>query len=232
MTALSQSLRAARNREIVPVIPDFKMISPECGPLFSDRDPVEWACRMESLGAPALSVVTEETEFGGSLSLLRRIASAVNIPVLRKDFITCKADLAATAEAGGKAVLLICACLDEAQTHQLYHASLALGLEPLVEAHNERELELAKRLGARLVGINNRDILALEKDDGTVATTGRLASHKPMGALLVSESGILTTGDAREAIAAGADALLVGTAVWRAQDPAEFYRALCEARKT
>ena len=83
MTALSQSLRAARNRGIVPVIPDFKMISPECGPLFSGRDPVEWACRMESLGAPALSVVTEETEFGGSLSLLRRIASAVNIPVLR-----------------------------------------------------------------------------------------------------------------------------------------------------
>ena len=232
MMALSQSLQATRDRGIVPVIPDFKMISPECGPLFSGRDPVEWARRMESLGAPALSVVTEEKEFGGSLSLLRRIAAAVKIPVLRKDFITCEADLTATVEAGGKAVLLICACLDEAQTHRLYHASLALGLEPLVEAHNERELELASRLDAQLVGVNNRNILALEKDGGTVATTGRLASYKPAGALLISESGILTTDDARQAIAAGADALLVGTAIWRAKAPAEFYRTLCEAKKT
>ena len=227
MNGFCKGLREAKNRGVIPVIPDFKMISPRDGALFEDRDPILWARRMEAIGAPALSVVTEPKEFGGSLSLLREIVKAVNIPVLRKDFITREADLELTAEAGACAVLLICACITEARLTSLYRTALSLGLEPLVEAHTARELKLAGRLGAGLVGINNRDILALERDGGTVSTTSELAAWVPKGALLISESGISTPEEARAATEAGAGAVLVGTAIWRAADPAACFRALC-----
>ena len=97
----------------------------------------------------------------------------------------------------------------------------------MVEAHTARELKLAGRLGAGLVGINNRDILALERDGGTVSTTSELAAWVPKGALLISESGISTPEEARAATEAGAGAVLVGTAIWRAADPAACFRALC-----
>lgn len=232
MRALSHSLQAARAVGLIPVIPDFKMISPKDGPLFSHRDPVEWAKQMEALGAPGLSVVTEPKDFGGSLDLLERITSAVSIPVLRKDFISGIQDLKDTVAGGAQAILLILSCMTAETAERLYHASLEMGLEPLVEAHTAQELALAERLGARLVGINNRNILALEKDGGTVSTTGALAALKPSGSVLVSESGILTPADARAAMAAGADAVLVGTAIWQAPDPAAFYRSLTEAEGT
>ena len=159
--------------------------------------------------------------------MLREIVKAVNIPVLRKDFITREADLELTVEAGACAVLLICACITEARLTSLYRTALSLGLEPLVEAHTARELKLAGRLGAGLVGINNRDILTLERDGGTVSTTSELAAWVPKGALLISESGISTPEEARAATEAGAGAVLVGTAIWRAADPAACFRALC-----
>lgn len=229
MSALSRSLRAAAERGAAPVIPDFKMISPKEGPLFAGRDPAAWARRLEQAGAPALSVVTESAHFGGSMDLLADICAAVSIPVLRKDFIADEGDLAATAAAGARAILLICACLPQDVLARLYRAALDRGLEPLVEAHTPTELDFAGRLGARLVGVNNRDIRTLERDDGSVSTTETLAGHKPAGALLVSESGILTPADARAALRAGADAVLVGTAIWRAGDPVAAYRALCGA---
>ena len=118
---------------------------------------------MESIGAPALSVVTEPEQFGGSLELLSQIARAVQIPVLRKDFIQSRADVEETSRCGAKAVLLICARLNEALLQELYHAALDCGLEPLVETHSREELRLAAALGAGLVGINNRDILSLSR---------------------------------------------------------------------
>ena len=228
MNRLSERLLERRRAGYVPVIPDFKMISPAEGPLFSGRDVLRAAKALEEAGAPALSVVTEEREFGGSLNLLSDIVKAVDIPVLRKDFIRTVADIEETARRGA-AVLLICSCLDEAALGSLYRAAISCGLEPLVEAHTAQELRRAGNLGARLVGINNRDILTLERDGGTVSTTSALAAGKPEGAVLISESGIRSPADVRAALAAGADAVLVGTAVWRAEAPVSFYRELSAA---
>lgn len=215
----------------VPVIPDFKMISPSDGPLFHGRDVLVDARTMEKIGAPALSVVTEPKQFGGSLKLLEQIANTVRIPVLRKDFLKNRADLEESARRGAKAVLLICACMTQDTLKRLYDSSLELGLEPLVEAHSTDELRLASSLGAKLVGINNRDILTLERDGGTVDTTAQLASEKPAGSFLISESGIRNTEDVSIALRCGADAVLVGTAVWKAHDPVQFYETLCSARR-
>ena len=224
MKRFSQSLRERKAAGFLPLIPDFKRVSPKHGELFSGRDPVFCAQRLAALGAPAVSVVTEQARFGGSLALLSSICKAVEIPVLRKDFITCRADLEQTCACGAQAVLLICACLDEKTLAALYEDALVLGLEPLVEAHSEKELAICRSLDARLVGINNRDILDLERDAGTVAHTAALAAERPAGALLISESGMESPADVRRALEAGADAALVGTALWRAPD---LFTAYC-----
>lgn len=229
MKGFLESLVQVTRTGLLPVIPDFKRISPKDGDLFGSRDPVQCAALMQAAGAPALSVVTEETHFGGSLELLEDIAGAVPLPVLRKDFIRSGEDLKETRECGASAVLLIAACLEPQKLTELYHQALELGLEPLVEAHTPQELGQAQTLGAKLVGINNRNILRLELDGGTVETTGALAHLKPQGSFLISESGILTPQDAAAAAASGADAVLVGTAIWKAGDPVLCYRQLSRA---
>ena len=207
------------------MIPDIKCRSPKEGDLLQGRDPVEAAAVLAKAGAPVLSVVTESVHFGGSLRLLEDVVRETGLPVLRKDFIKEKADLYQTKEAGASAILLICSMLEENTLKELYRGALQIGLEPLVEAHNGEELLMAERLGARLIGINNRNILALEKDGGTVASTQQLSAHKPPGSFLISESGILKEGDVQLARLAGADAVLVGTALWQAPDMAAAYQS-------
>lgn len=231
MRSFTASLRRKVQEGYVPVIPDFKMISPSEGPLFQGREVIQAAKAMEGAGAPALSVVTENFDFGGSLELMAQIAEAVSIPVLRKDFVKTVKDVEETAALGAKAILLICACMSEDTLKTLYDASLKAGLEPLVEAHTKKELALTADLGAKLVGINNRDILTLERDGGTVSTTAKLGAAKPGGSFLISESGILSPSDVRTALTHGADAVLVGTAIWKAADPYRFYRELCCANR-
>ena len=175
-------------------------------------------------GAPALSVVTEAMRYGGSLDLLRRVVEATGLPVLRKDFIEAEEELARTRDAGASAILLMVATLPEVTLERLYATALALGLEPLVEVHTEAEMTVARRLGATLIGINNRDITQWECDGGTVTTTQRLARLAPEGATLISESGIATPGDVHAAFAAGCSAVLVGTALWLAPDLARAYQ--------
>ena len=226
MSAFLDALRRRASEGRIPVIPDIKRISPADGPLFPGRDPVEAAAGLVRAGAPVLSVVTEETHFGGSLELLRDIADAAGVPILRKDFIRSIRDIAVTAACGASAVLLICASLDADTLRACYAEALKLGLEPLVEAHTAAELRFAAGLGCPLLGVNNRDILDLERDGGTVDRTAMLAFLKPPGAFLVSESGLQTPDDVRRAIRSGADGALVGTAIWRAEDPFAFYRAL------
>lgn len=230
MMRFTESLRECARSGYVPVIPDFKMISPADGPLFQGRDVIDAARAMERAGAPALSVVTEGTQFGGSATLLAQIAEAVQIPILRKDFIKTKKDVEETVAMGASAILLICACMSEEVLRELYHASLELGMEPLVETHSEAELQLAASLGAGLIGINNRDILALERDGGTVSTTARLSAAKPGNAFLISESGIQNADDVRTALQSGADAVLVGTAIWKAENPFAYYRELSKSK--
>ena len=229
MSAFLEALRRRAAEGMIPVIPDFKRISPAEGPLFAGRDPVSAAADMGKAGAPVLSVVTEETHFGGSLALLREIIAAVKLPVLRKDFIQSVRDVEETAACGAAAVLLIVASMEPEVLKACCAAAKELGLDALVEAHAAEELRLAVSLGCPLLGINNRDILDLERDGGTVSRTAELAALKPPGAFLVSESGLQTPEDVCRAIRSGADAALVGTAIWRAEDPAAFYKALSGA---
>ena len=216
---------------LVAVIPDIKCISPKEGDLLRGRDPVETAKFLVRCGAPVLSVVTERERFGGSTGLLSAIVQAAGVPVLRKDFITNEDQLLETAELGAAAVLLICATTDEKNLQALYEKTLTLGMEPLVEVHTAQEMEWANALGARLVGINNRNIVSLERDDGGPARTAALASGVPAYALLISESGILSPEDAKLAVSSGANAVLVGTALWQAPDMGAMYQALRVERK-
>ncbi|MCL2523444.1 MAG: indole-3-glycerol-phosphate synthase [Betaproteobacteria bacterium] len=225
------AIRAENAAGRVAVIPDIKCISPKEGDLLRGRDPVATAQMLVRCGAPALSVVTESERFGGSMALLEAIARAVAVPVLRKDFIANEDQLLETAASGAAAVLLICATIDEKKLPTLYEKALALGLEALVEVHTAQEMALANALGARLVGINNRNIVALERDDGGPERTAALAAGLPLGALLISESGIQSTDDAKLAAAAGANAVLVGTALWQARDMEAMYQDLRVERK-
>lgn len=214
----------------IPVIPDIKARSPQEGDLLQGRDPVELAKALAVAGAPALSVVTEPTHFGGSPELLQRIALAASLPVLRKDFISSRAQLQESVDLGASAVLLIASMLEKEQLFKLFEAALVLGLEPLVETHNEAEIISVNELKLNIIGINNRNIVELELDDGSVSTTEKLAGLVRPEVLVISESSIASPAAVLRAIAAGAHAVLVGTAILRAQDPVEMYRQLSEPR--
>ena len=194
------------------IIIDFKPVSPQYGDLFRGRDPLEQAKALEKSGVLGLSVVTEETHFGGSLALLRAITKAVNLPVLRKDFIKTEDDLQKTADCGAAGILLIVSMTPN--IGKLYEKALSIGLKPLVEVHTAEEMEIAKSIGAKIIGINNKNILRLEKDNGTVDVTEKLVGAAPKDAFIISESGIGSHADAQKAIDSGADAVLVGTAFW------------------
>lgn len=225
-TKFSDALIARKQAGFIPVIPDIKCTSPKIGDLLRGRDPVEAAKLLAKAGAPALSVVTEQKNFGGSIELLERIAAERMLPILRKDFITCVDDLKITKDCGADAILLICATQPFPLLMKLYEEALKIGLEPLVEAHTKEELILAGKIGTKLVGINNRNILELEKDDGTVSATELLAAYMPKNAILISESSIQTPAEAQAAVCAGADAVLIGTAIWQAENMRECYLAL------
>ncbi|MCL2838427.1 MAG: indole-3-glycerol-phosphate synthase [Oscillospiraceae bacterium] len=194
------------------VIIDFKAISPKDGDLFKGRNPLEVAVRLEKAGVWGLSVVTEPKNFGGSLDLLRSIANAVNLPILRKDFIKTEDDLRETLDCGATHVLLICATMNNVE--EMHEKALKLGLKPVVEVHTRDEMLLAQSIGAKIIGINNKDITILEKDKGTVDLTLELISHAPKDAFIISESGIRNRADAEIALQSGANAVLVGTAFW------------------
>lgn len=220
------AIAGENSRGFAAVIPDIKCRSPKEGDLLQGRDPLEAACKLAAWGAPVLSVVTERERFGGSPELLCDIVRNTGVPVLRKDFITEARQLEESAKLGASAVLLICSMLDEAALALLYAQAIQWGLEPFVETHTVRELELAARLGARLIGINNREIATMELDNGGPSATAALAGHVPENALLISESGIVSPGDARLAVSSGANAVLVGTALWKAPDMEAAYQSL------
>jgi indole-3-glycerol phosphate synthase len=211
-----------------PVITDIKIKSPGEGDLILRRDPVSLCKSLEEAGVPMISVVTEAEHYGGSLELLNRIVKAVSVPVLRKDFISKREQLVETVENGASGVLLIASMLEKEQLFRLVEDSLALGLEPLVETHNESEIISVRELELTFVGINNRNIIQLETDGGNVNTTEKLAALAPREALLVSESSISSKADVSRAIVAGAHAVLVGTAILKAEDPVQMYKKLSE----
>lgn len=227
-TKFSDALIARKQAGFIPVIPDIKCKSPKEGDLLLGRDPLILAKQLVEAGAPALSVVTEQNNFGGSIELLKKIAAGTNVPILRKDFIKSFDELIIAKDSGAQAILLICAMLPFDLLSSLYNKALKLGLEPLVEARTQEELDFTKKIGAKLVGINNRNILELEKDDGTVSATELLSQYASKDALLISESSIKTPAETQFAIKAGADAVLIGTAILQANNIGSFYQTLSE----
>ena len=203
------AVAAAEAAGRVPIVAEVKPTSPTTEGE-RDDDPVGLAGAMTAGGATALSVLTEPDHFGGSTERLARIREAVDVPVLRKDFVVREEQLDAVP---ADLVLLIARFLDEGGTDSLaslYDAAVTRGFQPLVEVHTREELERALDVGAEFVGINNRDLAKLAVDLGTFE---RLAPAVPDDVTLVAESGIATDDDVRRMRAAGADALLIGTAI-------------------
>ena len=194
------------------VIAEVKRRSPSKGDIAPELDAVAQARAYETAGADAISVLTEPSRFGGSLDDLRAVVAAVDLPVMRKDFIVDRGQVWEAAEAGAAAVLLIVAILSDDRLHDLLIECLDCGLDPLVEVHDLDETRRACRAGCTLVGINNRDLVTLEVD---LETTDYLAPALGPCMFPVSESGIATPEDARRAALAGARALLVGETLMR-----------------
>jgi len=226
------ALRQPRVPGKVALIAEIKKASPSKGLLCPDFDPAVLASAYAKAGASALSVLTDEQFFMGHLAYLQvaKVAAGGSIPVLRKDFIVDSYQIYQARAYGADAVLLIMAALEDGQAAALFATAQTLSLAALVEVHNETELARALKLGARLIGINNRDLQSFEVD---LAVTERLAASLPadFGGLLVSESGIATHKDIKRLCKGGASAVLIGeTLVRAASTDAGLNPALIEAK--
>lgn len=215
------ALRRPR-RGSIALIAEVKKASPSAGVIRPDFDPVSIARAYEAAGATCLSILTDAPFFQGHLSYLQAVRAAVNLPLLRKDFLFDSRQLREAVEWGADAVLLIAAILTPNQLQQLHALARRAGLAVLVEVHDEEELEHALAAGAELIGVNNRDLRTFQVD---LATTERIArrlarhfSNAAQRPLLIAESGIHTRADVERVQAAGADAILVGESLMRSSD--------------
>jgi indole-3-glycerol phosphate synthase len=210
-----RALRACVESGWTAVIAEVKKGSPSKGVIRTDFDPVGIAEIYERHGAACLSVLTDESFFLGHLRFLSLIREQVRLPLLRKDFLYDPYQLWEAREAGADAVLLIAAMLEPKQLAELVAEAREIGLDVLLEIHNEFELEMALQVPVELVGINNRDLRNFHTD---LAVTERLAPHIPDDRLVVAESGIAGRADVRRLQAAGARVFLVGETLMRADD--------------
>ena len=212
----------------MPVIAEVKVRSPKAGELLRGRHPGTLAATYETANAAGVAVATEPTRFGGTLDLVRLVRRATDLPVLRNDFPTSPDHLDATREAGADAVVLIVKELTAEQLAGLHAHAQSLGLETLVQVHSIADIARIAQLGLTpdLIGVNNRDVTIGEIDDGDVSHTEALARAVPAGPPVISQSGIRDTGDVRRARDAGADAVIGGTAILQAADPAGMLAAL------
>jgi len=208
------------------VIAEVKKASPSAGIIDPDFDPVRQAKRYLDGGASCMSILTDEPYFHGSLSYLTQISKFSDAPLLRKDFTIHEIQIHEAAVSGADAILLIVAALDDEQLKRLYDEAKSIMLDVLVEVHDLREMDRALELGADLIGVNNRNLKTFEVD---LETTAELADEVPDDVLLVSESGIKSPEDAMRVLEAGANAVLIGETLMRADDPSreiEKYLAL------
>ncbi|WP_142827314.1 indole-3-glycerol phosphate synthase TrpC [Planococcus soli] len=205
------------------VISEIKRASPSKGDIQTRVDVVAQAKKYEAAGAAAISVLTDETYFKGSIDDLRKVAEAVSIPVLCKDFMVSEIQIDRAQHAGGTIILLIVAALEKQKLHSLYQYAISKGLEVLVEVHDEEELHTALELDAKLIGVNNRN---LKTFDVSVERTAQLAEKFPFDGerVLISESGMNTKEDAKFAFTSGASGILVGEALMRSEDPGHWIR--------
>lgn len=211
----------ALHRESVALIAEVKHASPSKGVLIEDFDPVALGTTYADNGAAAISVLTDRQFFMGSLDDLSNVRVAVSVPVLRKDFIIDPYQVYEARVAGADAALLIVAALEDGQLADLHALIRELGMAALVEVHNEAELERALKIGAALIGVNNRDLKTFHEDLGT---TGRIAALVPEDVTLVAESAIRSAADVRKMGELGAHAVLVGEGLVKAGNIAEQVR--------
>ncbi len=209
---LVSAIEGAQRNNLDAVITEIKRKSPSRG-YISDADLLDSAVSMEAGGACAISVLTDK-RFGGDLGDLGRVKKRVGVPVLRKDFIVDGFQIYESYACGADAVLLIASLLRE-KTEEFVELTHGLGMESLVEVHDEDDIGFALDSGARLIGVNNRDLGSLEIDLGT---TEKLAPKIPKNKLIVSESGIKNREDLERVLYAGADAALIGTSIMLAED--------------
>jgi len=207
------------------VIAEVKKASPSKGVLREHFVPADIARSYEAGGAVCLSVLTDVQFFQGSTAYLQQARAACSLPVLRKDFIIDPYQVVEARAMGADCILLIAACLDDAQMAELEACALELGLDVLVEVHDAAELDRALRLKTPLVGVNNRNLRTFEV---SLETTLELRDRIPAGRLLVTESGILGREDVRRMRAAGVHAFLVGEAFMRAPEPGVALQGLFE----
>ena len=216
-------LGALAQGETVSLIAECKRRSPGAGAIRPDLDPVALTRGYRDAGAGALSVLTDATYFGGSLTDLTAVRREVDVPVLRKDFTVDPLHLYEGRAAGADAVLLIVRILTDEELGTFLHLAHDLGMAALVETHDRDEVRRAVDVGARIIGINNRDLATFTTD---LETTIRLLDGIPPDAVVISESGIRSRDDVVRLGAAGVDAILVGETLLRAADPTAAAAAL------
>jgi indole-3-glycerol phosphate synthase len=214
--------RALEDSQTINVIAEIKRASPSKGIINDQIDVASTALSYQSGGACAISVLTEEDFFKGSLDDLKRVRSAVSLPILRKDFIVDEFQVFEAAEAGADAILLIVAALEPDELTHLFGVAAELGMDALVEVHDRQELNVARDLGCGLIGVNNR---SLHTFDVSLDVSRELVRHRPPGSILIAESGISTRDEIMELRSLGFDAFLVGEALMRTGDS----RAMLEA---
>lgn len=217
-------LRQALLNDRINVIAEFKRRSPSKGVIRADADLKEIARSYEAGGAAAISVLTEEDYFSGSLDDLRQVKKCVNLPALRKDFIFDEYQVYESTAAGADAVLLIVAALDDNQLVSLRKlAEDELGMDALIEVHTREEMQRAIACGANLIGVNNRNLHTFEV---SLETSVSLAKEAPPGAVLISESGLNNSTDLARLRDAGYHGFLIGESLMRSQNPEAALRDL------
>jgi len=221
-----ESLAAPRDfikgftEEGVTIIAEIKKASPSAGIIREGFDPVELACEYKQNGARAISVLTDERYFQGDLAYINTIKGKVELPILRKDFLLEEYDIYESRAAGADCLLLIVRILEGESLKRLFELTRSLGMEALIEVHDEGELERALALGARLIGINNRDLDTLEVN---ITTTIRLMvrvsdTGTSRDRVIISESGISSFGEIERLMEAGVSGFLVGESILRESD--------------
>ena len=221
--ARPHAFRGALEADGINVIAEFKRRSPSKGMIRPDANLVDIARAYQAGGAVAMSVLTEEDYFAGSLDDLRQVKSAVELPVLRKDFIFEEYQIYESAAAGADAILLIVAALDDELLLRLRRlAEDELQMDALVEVHTSEEMKRAAGCGAKLIGVNNRDLRTFEV---SLDTSLSLAREAPAEALLISESGLNNSADLQRLYDAGYRGFLIGETLMRAEDPEQALRS-------
>lgn len=221
----SHGLRdALSDRSRINIIAEFKRASPSKGTIDERKDPVETALLYKAGGAAAISVLTEENYFNGSLGDLRAVRSAVELPILRKDFIFDTFQIQEAAAAGADAILLIASILSTSQISDLEaFAEDEFGMDAVIEVHSLDELERIGDLGSKIIGVNNRD---LKSFDVSLNVSSEMIRHIPSNSLAISESGLSSTHDLHELRNLGFAGFLIGEALMRSPDPTGELRRL------